>query len=262
MSELLNRIKNGEATWDWKDVIIHPITGFGIDDFKLKIFYMKDAMKLDGIRFPVSATEQQQIADLVNGIFHTERTQDLRHLNADTIIKPVIQVPPGSGKYTSACKDYTLYTHYINERINESANDKSNPGIVSSVGKPWTLTNNMKKPAKYGLDTAYNYGWYDPRGIYTSRIGKYWQPLISGTSKHVHNRWHKDASQVCEFLLNEAQLIYPDNSVKWVTLEEIYTSNKLCPFVTYDGKPLKYTRQPNVDNTADVIIMSPMKINA
>lgn len=229
--------------WTWQNI---ELNSEKLPGYKLIVQVMQDAMKfeLDGklIRFPVTAKQQQEIADKVGGIFHTTKTSDQRHLQANTKIRPVIQTPPNSGKIT-ALANYIEYSKYVDLAINNKT--KGNPGIVSSVGKPWILHNNLTLPdRRWGDNTCFNYGWYDEAAIYKNSIGlKLWQPIIGQNSPQVHNSDHSDPSQVCEFLNRDAILIYPDNKQEVVDLRNIYTSITYWSFISYDG-PLKVIRQP------------------
>lgn len=262
MKDVVQRVAYGEADWEWHPIKIAPgpRAPAELDNVVLEINVMKDAMKLDGIRFMVTAKDQQEIADLIYGIFHTERTQDVRHTQADTIVGAVVQVPPGSGRITALSSEVD-YNRYVDEAI-EKATSGPDPGLVSTVGKPWSLTNNMLSQQRYGDKTAYNYGWHDKYGAYSSRITgqKIWQPVISGMSEYVHNWVHEDPSQVCEMPSRDAKLIFADGTEENIDLAIVYTHELYHHFVTDGLKPLGVTRQPAVEEKTGHIVFPPLTI--
>lgn len=264
MKNVVQRVTNGEADWVWHPIRLEagPESPIEIKEIILEIKVMKDAMKLDGIRFMVTAKEQQEIADMIYGIFHTERTHDARHVHAQTTIGAMVQVPPNSGKITALSNEED-YSKYVDKAI-EEATGGSEPGLVSTVGKPWALTNNMLGQQKYGDKNAYNYGWHDKNGIYKSRITgiKIWQPIISGMSKHVHNWAHADPSQVCEMPSREAKLIFPDGFEEEVDLAWIYTHELYHHFVTDGRAPMSVVRQPAVEEKIEHIVFPPITIRS
>jgi len=264
MKNVVERVKNGEALWSWRKITIKPHNPPDeLESAVLEVNVMRDAMRLKNdkgqwIRFPVTAIEQQQIADVVGGIFHTERTQDERHLAATALFDPIIQVPPGSGRIVATSHEDD-YNRYVDQAIEKTGDD----GIVSSVGKPWTLTNNMVKQQRHGLQTAYNYGWHSHSAIYTGPGGmRVWQPVINPMSKYIHNNVHKDPSQVCEFLSRSATIIDGQGSQTFVDLIDVYQHDIWCHFVTYDGKSLKHVRQPAVPEIKGTIVLPPIEITS
>lgn len=245
MDNVVARIKNQEAIWKW-----HPLklTSPDLQGYELEVFTMCDAMKLKCsdklVRFMVTAKEQQQIADCIKGIFHTSKTADERHKQADVLLPAVVQVPPKSGNITALSTE-AAYSQCIDDLLCKVSNLNSS-SLISTVGKPWVLTRNTEKQQKWGINTAYNYGWHDKNAIYKSNNGDpIWQPVVSGMSPLVHNDCHKDPSQVCEMLHRDANLKLPSGEIVTVDLRNIYTDENLWKLVSYEG-PLKYTRQQGI----------------
>lgn len=248
MSTVVERVARGDATWEWLDVLLeHP----SIPE-KLIVQMMTDAMKIDGIRFQVTAYDQQVIADLIGGIFNTSRTSDERHKAATTIVRAVTQVPPGSGKIMALSKPELAHP-FIEKQL-----PKDPQGIISTIGKPWVVTNQMSKAQRrYGPKTAFNYGWHDKSAAYKSPGGlKIWQPVVDAMAKAVHNDAHADPSQVCEMPSRCAVIIHPSGMREQVDLADIYKHPVYHVLVSYEG-PLVYTRQMSVPEPAKKTIVLP-----
>jgi hypothetical protein len=240
--------------WEWYPIIL---TSDKLPNHSLQVFVMTDAMKIESnnklVRFPVTAIEQQQIADLIGGIFHTTKTADQRHLQATTKLRAITQVPPGSGKIT-ALASYIEYSSLIDTALVKT--NKSNFGLISTVGKPWTLHNGLLEKQHI----AFNYGWHDEGAIYKSPIDlKIWQPIAGSNSKYVHNDQHKDPSQICEMPSRDAILTIPNGKQEQVDLASIYQDKDLWSLVSYDG-PLKLIRQPNVEQIKGKIILPQINV--
>ena len=253
-------VANGLAVWEWKDIYIcHPAV-----QETLCVRVMKDAMKLPDengklVRFCVTAAQQQRIADLVGGIFHSEKTADDRHRLADTQFEPVIRV---DGDICALAMDNRC-SELVDDAIAQVVPD-GDPGIVSSVGKPWTLTNNMvASQRRHGDRTAFNYGWYSKSAPARSKSGlRLWQPIIWANAGPVHSDDHHDPSQVCEFPFNKCQLEYADGQVADTTLEAMYQHHELWKLVCYGG-PLKVVRQLSVPRPAQLhFVFAPDGITA
>jgi hypothetical protein len=255
---VLDRIKAGEADWEWTKIAV------SVPNSREKIVFqcMKDAMKLDGIRFMVSAREQQEIADLIGGVFHTSKTMDERHKAADVKIGACTQVPPGSGKIAANSTPEAMHP-FIEEsiRVAYSKTNVRGPGLISTVGKPWVITNNMADPkARYGNKTAFNYGWHDKSAAYTSPCGlKIWQPVVSARAALVHNDEHKDPSQTCEMLSREAFIINSQNVQVEVDVETLLKDPVYSTALSYEG-PLRVTRQQSVQFTRGHTVLPPVVI--
>lgn len=254
---IVERVKNAEASWSWASI---TLTSPELPDYVLIINTMCDAMKIKIddklVRFMVTAAEQQQIADLIYGIFHTSKTADARHVQSATKIPAVVQVPPRSGKIT-ALSNEVEYSHCVDVALEKCGKNQSDFGIISTVGKPWVVTPNMSKQQKWGQKTAYNYGWHDDAAIYKSPNGlKIWQPIVNGMAPLVHNDCHKDPSQVCEMLHRRAELQHPNGEITIVDLRDIYSSSELWKLVSYDG-PIENPRQRSVQETIPTSYITP-----
>lgn len=144
-----------------------------------------DAVKLNGVRFPVTARTAQQIADILGwgARFTTPLVEDL--IQTDAAVKIV-----------SPTWDYkTMFTPEavsgFNTKIDAQVGDQE--GLVSCVGKSWVLTNEMlTRTLKEGI-VACNYGMFRTDGPYLSITNKYklWQQ-----PGYRHNIDHWDYSQV------------------------------------------------------------------
>jgi len=263
--DVVERVSNGEAEWEWVTRSIPAPSNSRLKGCSLRVKFMADAMKLsvNGTlhRFPVTAVEQQQIADMIGGIFHTEKTQDDRHRLADTTIGAVVQVPPGSGRIT-ALSNPVEYSQWIDRELLKVSNGPY--GLVSTIGKPWTLTNRMILPGQtYGSRTSYNYGWHDRGGIYKNPVAdlNLWQPVIQHNSSRAHNDDHADSSQVCHLLSRDAIFVDAAGIESEVDLRDVYTGSELWPFTCY-SEPLRVVRQPSVLEVRGFLVLPPEKISA
>lgn len=141
-----------------------------------------DAVKLDGVRFPVTAHTAQQIADVLSAYLTTPLLEDL--IETDAEIKVVSPTQDFRIMHTQKAVDA------FNKGINEQLKGSSFGTLVSCVGKSWVLTKELEsKP----LGTACNYGMFRPDGPYLSITRKYklWQQ--PGYRHDIH---HWDYSQV------------------------------------------------------------------
>lgn len=141
-----------------------------------------DAVKLDGVRFPVTARTAQQIADVLNAHLTTPLLEDL--IEADATHKIVSPTQDYRIMHTQEAVDA------FNQGIDEQLKGTTFGELVSVTGKSWVLTEELKRKP---LGTACNYGMFRPDGPYRSISGKYqlWQE-----PGYRHDIDHWDYSQV------------------------------------------------------------------
>jgi hypothetical protein len=143
-----------------------------------------DAVKLDGVRFPVTARTAQLIADILEARLTTPLLEDLIETDA-------------SARITSLTWDYrTMQTPEAIAGFNQEIDrqlfslEAARNELVSCVGKSWVLTRELEtKP----VGTSCNYGMFRPDGPYLSVTRHYqlWQQ-----PGYRHNIEHWDYSQV------------------------------------------------------------------
>ncbi len=194
---------------------------------KTVIFYVcEDAGHLeleDGKRFrpPVTAQVTQQCADLLQASMLTAKLMDARHLQAELKFDATL-LPAGAQMLK------TSYAKKYNDLLEQKRNKRD--GIFTDCGKAWILDNTLAQSAG-----AVNYGFYSSTVLYHNSQGlKLWQNI--GTR---HNAMHQDYSQVLFLMKNECEV----NGEK-MAVNDVMMDPELCHIVTYNGAPLKYTRQP------------------
>lgn len=204
-----------------------------------KFLVFEDALKIDGIRVNVTATTQQQIADLLHCVLPTAKLYDLMWHVCQYRTTPHTQTIIST---TKAMIDHS-------QRIDKEISDKNYPeALRSTVGKIWIIDNSLaSKPGK-----ACNYGWHFASGsscqgvngevnvslLKNPATGVYWY-LIQGRG-WAHNAAHSDYSQIC--VLVSRQCWVDGNEMD---IYDVLGNPELAPLVNHDGV-LKVLRQPDV----------------
>ena len=195
----------------------------------------KDILKLkvnkDGLfkknknryRQPVTALDQQSIADDLDCILPTTKIMDTRSM-ASVVINPVF------GAYKMSAQEYS---RKVDKKIDIAYDDIKSP--LSTIGKSWVLTTKMGK-GRYGNQTAYNYGqYYNGRAVktYSTPAGvdnlRVIQPL-SGC----HNIDHIDPSQQCFLVKNQCFINEQEYKVSDILSGK--EGNELLQSLSYEGK--------------------------
>lgn len=206
----------------------------------LRVQVMADALKLDGVRVCVSATAEQQIADLLGAVMLTP-------LLCDRIYRAApVKLPPKPLTQTPA--DLAVMAHTATMVKHSALIDAAlggRTGLVADVGKDWVLTNKLAQGVKSipaGMLAA-NYGWHIKTGGEASVDGQ--GRVIQGVG-YRHDRSHVDYSQVCRLARVGAEL-----DGRAIDLRAVYTDPQLAPLVSHEGA-LKLTRQPGVSSTPEL----------
>ena len=254
-------VEQGLAVWSWADMYLtHP----NLPGVKLRVRTMKEPMKLAAasgrlVRFCVSASELQEIADRIDGIFHTARTLDARHKQAGTIMQPIVLVDNDFGdKSTDERMSEVLDAQLDALR---TALGKDDLGIVSTTGKPWVLSRYMlpKYARRYGDKTAHCYGWHSNSGRYKSPDGQgIWQQIIAPDSPDVADDERKGPANTADLLSQSAQIIHDNGDVVSVRLSDVYQHEEFWRLVSYEG-PLP-VRQPSVPRYVGSPVLPPVNI--
>jgi hypothetical protein len=238
--DLVRAVKERRAKVEWAELVSehagHKLT--------LKVF--RDALKVDGIRYPASARVMQQIADMTATMLLTPKVLDLIWIEAGKSglrFDPVINHKlPGKSQPTIVA-DLTpeIVSPLVDEKIENTLGNAE--GHIASVGKYWVLSNRLAYPGAYGTATACNYGWHSSSGLYQAVTPglKVWQS--QGTR---HNDLHVDPSQVVKLMDRSAVLRRAGSSTdETVDLAVIAKDPVLSALINHDG-PLKYVRQMSV----------------
>lgn len=245
------------------EVELVPITN-QVGDLKATFWVFADALKIDGVRVNVSATTQQQIADMLGCSLLTALLADLTFVQSQTVIEPnTISMWKGSSaQCSSSTEDMIIHSQYVDADV---AAKPEPHGLIGTVGKIWLIDNDISSGKIVdGCEVAMNYGWHVtttdsswkgvPLEVVASLMkatnGMY-RRLIQGRGTK-HNRQHTDYSQICVLVSQWVQL--GDGS--WKTIGEVLTDSTLAPLASCQGV-LKITRQPGVPLEEVVVELIP-----
>lgn len=168
-ADVVAAVKEGRAEFEF----VPLVSATGVHVFR-------DALKVDGVRVPVTAQTTQVLADFLGCSPTTALLEDMIHEAA------TVRVVPPTFDYTIMQSDGAVrgFSRQIDEQVAGRA------GLVSCVGKSWVLDNlALDHPGK-----AINYGLITPSAPYASVSGKFrlWQQ-----PSWAHNSEHWDYSQTC-----------------------------------------------------------------
>ncbi len=174
----------------------HPITST-YKNIKAIFFVSSDAIKINGIRFNVSAKLEKEIANMLDASLLTAKLADLIHVQAD------IQIVPAIRKITSETSAMIENSIKIDGMIG------SGSGLISTVGKHWIF--DPRKP-----NATINYGWHFSgasfqgikgevcASLQKDKNGMYYR-VVQGAG-FCHNDFHVDYSQICVLLQNNCDV--------------------------------------------------------
>lgn len=246
-SKILECVRNGRAQYNF----VKLRTEQNRNTIELLVF--EDALKVDDVRVNVSATTQQQIADLLRCSLPTAKIYDLIWHQCEH------RVNPHPRPITSTTKAMIEHSQDIDEDLAELGFPE---GLKATVGKVWIIDNSLG--FKHGK--ACNYGWHFDTGttykgingnltvsmLKNPKTGMFWY-MIQPRSWH-HSSSHVDYSQVCVLVSRQC----------WVNGEEkdlfdVFKDPTLASLVNHDGV-LHILRQPNVpvlDPIVDLPVQPP-----
>lgn len=235
--DLVEAIRAGRATVDWAFVTSEHAGN------KLRISVMRDALKVDNVRWPATAIDLQRVADELGAMLLTPKVVDLIWLEAGrtgTQFNPVINHRyPGHAKETIVADMPVIdVSGLVDDKIAEAGDTG---GVIASVGKYWVLTNKLLD-GKFGAAQACNYGWHSTGAPYGAVTGglKVWQTIGSR-----HNNEHIDPSQVVRLMHRISFLTRPGAKEEVVDLHKVATDPVLAPLISHEGV-LRVLRQPGV----------------
>jgi hypothetical protein len=213
---------------------------------EVKLLVMDDALKIDGIRVNVSATLQQQLADMFDASLPTAMIADMMFVEATRKARPC---PRAISTSVSAM---TAHSSDVEKQVG------SGQGLAATVGKHWVLDKQLDtRPSQ-----ACNYGWHF--------LGQNFQgingfPAASSVGAGIrviqpnaiaHDRFHTDYSQICQLV---SQKCWIDGEEK--RLSDVLRDAAMAHLVSHQG-PLVNTRQPGVDPIVGQYVMFPVKLEA
>lgn len=156
-ADVLQAVKDGRAEYTFV-----PLPGAA------GVYVTADAVKVDGVRVPVSARTTQAVCDFLGVSPTTSLVEDMIHDAAGTVVVPPT-ADPAIMQSDAAVRGFSAS---IDKQIYE-AGFRNVSGIVSSVGKSWILDNaELNVPGR-----PVNYGLFRPDGPVKSVTGKFrlWQ---------------------------------------------------------------------------------------
>lgn len=186
-----------DLTFDW----------FKVTTPELTFWTSGDALKLDGVRVPVTARLAQAIADQRGFTLPTPKMVDLAHAAAGKTLR-AIPLPISSSVATT--EKYSL-------RLDAAAGPEK---FVRTTGKDWVIHPRMSSRV------AINYGMHDVAAPYWNdqRTWRVWQPE-GGT----HSPEHQDYSQ----LLTAYSRIVQFHDGTWMDVEDVLTDEERWRALSY-----------------------------
>lgn len=155
--DVVQAVKDGRAEYSFV-----PLPGAA------GVYVTTDAVKVDGVRVPVSARTTQAVCDHLGVSPTTSLVEDMIHDAAGTVVVP----PTADASIMQTDGAVRGFSASIDKQIYE-AGFRNVSGIVSSVGKSWILDNaELNVPGR-----PVNYGLFRPDGPVKSVTGKFrlWQ---------------------------------------------------------------------------------------
>ncbi len=227
--DVIKELIEGNAQFEWFPFIAED------SENHLTLFTQRDAIKFAGVRRAFTALQLQQFADLTNSMLLTPKMGDLIHMQATTRFDAIVRV---DGDIAANSTDERM-SEEIDKRVAELG-DKG--GLISSVGKPWSLANKLSHPDQclFKEATACNYGWHNrsaPSLSVTRAFNVYQTPGFR------HNHDHIDPSQTGRTVYRKAVLV-TKGVRRVVDIVEIL-QGPLASLLSHEGK-LTYLRQRGV----------------
>lgn len=232
---------NFEAAWS-------PLE-YAVNGKQVKLNVMTDALKIGGVRVNVSATLQQQLADVFDASLLTAQVADLMFLNAAK------RVDPSPEPISSSVKSMINHSLRVDGMVGAST------GIIAPPGKHWILD----KKIEWSPGKACNYGWHfvgtSFKGIKGHPCASTYRKTTDGKAISViqpnataHDAKHSDYSQICQLV---SQQCWVDGTE--YRFSQLLTDPALAVLVNSAGA-LKFDRQPNVPLVVGVKVAFPVII--
>ena len=242
---IFDRVMAGTFEAAWTD-LTYPLFGH-----EVKLQIMEDALKIDGVRVNVSATLQQQLADVFDASLMTAQVADLAYVYA------VRRIAPAPMQISTTVASMIKHSATVDERL------KSLPvteGLVADPGKHWILDQKIDQtPGR-----ACNYGWHFTgptcQGIMGFPAASNIVSLGTNPVKVIqpnataHDPHHSDYSQICQLV---SQVCWVDGVEK--RFSDLLVDPQLAKLVSHQG-PLKNTRQPGVSLVQGPKVMFPVVV--
>lgn len=233
---------NFEATWV-------PLT-YDISGKKVTLNIMSDALKVGGVRVNVSATLQQQLADVFDASLFTALVADMTYVHAQHVLSPSPQ------QISSTVSSMISHDNRIAKQLSSYSG-----GIVSTVGKHWILDKKVDQQP----NRACNYGWHFTGNSFQGIKGfpcASLQKTLDGKPIKViqpnataHDSKHSDYSQICQLVSQQCWVDGIENK-----FSDLLQNPSLCNLVNHNGI-LKNVRQPGVQKISGQVVLFPTTIS-
>jgi hypothetical protein len=225
---IIESVKKGNFDIQWSE-ITSTIPGY-VATFRV----FSDALKIEGIRVNVTASTNQEIADILDCVMLTPKIADLIWKQRITTLPPFSGPPFDMSSYKS--------TVWHSEMINKALAHKPKPwGLICTVGKLWVLSNDLVDShgpiLKQDSPIAMNYGWHFIGTGYEPMATKGIEGRVIQGKGTAHNSNHTDYSQVCVLMHNTCMV-----NGKRMNVRDVWSNPDLANLAN-DGI-LKVTRQP------------------
>jgi hypothetical protein len=209
---------------------------YEISGKKVKLNVMSDALKIGDVRVNVSATLQQQLADVFDASLLTAQVADLMFINATH------RIEPSPEPISSSVKSMINHSQRVDKLVGTYTS-----GIVAPAGKHWILD----KKLEWSPGKACNYGWHftgsNFKGIKGFPCASTYHTMPDGKVINViqpnataHDPKHTDYSQICQLVSQQCWV----DGVEY-RFSDLLQSPTLCGLVGSNGV-LKNVRQPGV----------------
>jgi hypothetical protein len=251
--DVVELVKAGKARFEWYDIESEH------DGMKLTTSVFRDAMKFDdipaltwdfkpvpgddrkfdGVRLPASATQLQEIADLLGCSLLTPKIIDLIWIKAGIKFDSIVNV---KGQIVAVSNINDVH-EAIEKKIAELGGDDGSQ-LVSCVGKYWCLVNGLlPERMVHGDYVCCNYGW-----CAKSASGPGVTPGVQCWQRpgFAHNKLHWDPSQTIRLMFQWAWLTREgERRPAQIHIHDVLDDPELAPLLSHEGV-LKVFRQPGV----------------
>lgn len=232
---ILARIKRGDFDVRWG--VVKSAAGGQTVRFTV----LADALKIDGVRVNVSASLEQQIADVLGCSLLTPKLADLLWQQRTVDLQPSPQPIDASTE--------AMIAH--SKRIDAAIRAKGGArGIVQTVGKHWVISNALLDHS----GRAENYGWHFAGSTFG---GNLYEPAVTPGLRVIqgpgwaHDVSHSDYSQTCVLVRRTCWV-----GARPMDLRTLLAHPVLSLAASHEG-PSRVFRQPGVPEMGRIYFVKP-----
>lgn len=240
---ILQAVAAGQSRISWAHIVSTH------EDHEGHFWVFADALKLlvEGpndfpldVRINVSASVQQQIADILGCSLLTPKLADLMWAQAH------LRLTPSPQSITSSTEGMLAHSQRVDDLVETRKPGPWEGELLCPVGKHWCLDQVLA--SKTGK--ALNYGWHFEGASYQGIKGEVCASLLKGYDGQyvkviqgrgtAHDASHVDYSQVCVLASTDCRV-----DGKALKLADVLTDPALAPLISHQGA-LTILRQPGV----------------